>query len=122
MRSCRDLDYPEGCGETDSRAGSGYLWVLVQNYLVEVYLPRSRAHEARATGGRARAAAEALAHEGVAIRYVRTTYLPDDETCFHVFEAASTDIVEEAGRRAGLGRVRVVPAVETSRPARRRPK
>ena len=47
------------------------------------------------------------------------TYLPDDETCFHVFEAASTDIVEEAGRCAELGRVRIVPAVETSRRARR---
>jgi hypothetical protein len=46
------------------------------------------------------------------IRYIRTTYLPDDETCFHVFEARSTDIVEEAGRRAQLGRGRVVPAVE----------
>jgi hypothetical protein len=91
----------------------------VQRYLVEVYLPRSRAHEARATGRRARAAAEALAHDGAPIRYVRTTYLPDDETCFHVFEAASTHIVEEAGRRAELGRSRVVPAIETSRPARR---
>jgi hypothetical protein len=94
----------------------------VQNYLVEVYLPRSRAHEARETARRARAAAEALAHQGVPIRYVRTTYLPDDETCFHVFAAASADIVEEAGRRAELGRTRIVPAVETSRPARRRAK
>jgi len=87
---------------------------------VEVYLPRSRAHEARATARNARAAAKALAQEGVPIRYVRTTYLPDDETCFYLFEAASTDIVEEAGRRAGLGRARIVPAVETSGPARRR--
>jgi hypothetical protein len=93
----------------------------VQNYLVEVYVPRSRAHEARATGRRARAAAEALAHEGVPIRYIRTTYLPDDETCFHLFEAASTDVVEEAGRRAGFGRARVVPAVDvnSSRKGRR---
>ncbi len=90
----------------------------MQKYLVEMYLPRSRAHEARATGRRARAAAEALAHEGLPIRYVRTTYLPNDETCFHVFEAASTDIVEEPGRRAELACPRVVAAVETSRPAR----
>jgi hypothetical protein len=94
----------------------------VQNYLVEVYLPRSRAHEAHASARRARAATEAPVHEGVPIRYVRTTYLPDGETCFHVFEAASADVVEEAGRRAGLGRARVVPAVESSRPARRRAK
>ena len=94
----------------------------MQNYILEVYLPRSRAHEARAAGRRARAAADALAREGVPIHYVRTTYLPDDETCFHFFEAASPDVVEEASRRAELGRVRVVPAVETPRPARPRAK
>jgi hypothetical protein len=84
----------------------------VQSYLVEVYLPRSRAQEVRATGRRARAAAKALGREGVPIRYIRTTYLPDDETCFHIFEAESIDVVEEAGRRAGLGEARVLPAVE----------
>jgi hypothetical protein len=88
----------------------------VQNYILEVYLPRAGAHEVRAMGRRARAAADALAREGVPISYVRTTYLPDDETCFHLFEAASPDIVEEAGRRAELGRVRVILALETSRP------
>ena len=90
------------------------------SYLVEVYLPRSRAHEARATARRARAVAEELSREGVPIRYVRTTYLPDDETCFHLFEAASAEVVAEASRRAELGRARVVSAIEASRPARRR--
>jgi hypothetical protein len=84
----------------------------VPSYLVEGDLPRARAREASATARRARAAAEARSREGVPIRYVRTTYLPDDETCFHLFE--------EAGRRAELGRARVVPAIEASRPARRR--
>ena len=86
----------------------------MQSYLVEVYVPRSRAHEARASGHRACVAAEALAHEGAAIRYVRTTYLPDDETCFHMFEAESTEIVEDARRRAELGRARIVAANEVS--------
>jgi hypothetical protein len=45
---------------------------------------------------------------------VRTTFLPDDETCFHVFEADSADVVAEVSRRAGLGWARVVPAVESS--------
>jgi len=91
-------------------------------YLVEVYLPRSRASEACATGCRARAAAEELSREGVPIRYVRTTFLPDDETCFHLFEAASANVVEEASSRAELGRARVVPAIDASRSARRRAK
>ena len=61
----------------------------------------------------ARAAAEILAGEGAEIRYVRSTHLPDDETCFHVVEAASHADVDELCRRADLGRVRIVAAVET---------
>jgi hypothetical protein len=89
-------------------------------YLLEAYVPRSHAPEARAAGRRARAAAEELSREGVPIRYVRTTFLPDDETCFHVFEAASAEVVEELSRRAELGRARVAPAIEASGHARRR--
>ena len=84
----------------------------MRNYLVEVYLPGSCRQEAREAARRARAAAEALARDGRRIRYVRTTFLPDDETCFHVFEAASAEVVEEAAGRAGLARARIVPAVE----------
>ena len=86
------------------------------SYLVEVYLPRSRAHDASVSARRVRAAAESLSREGEPIRHVRTTFLPDDETCFHVFEAGSAEVVEAAVGRAGLGRARVVRAVETSPP------
>lgn len=88
------------------------------SYLVETYMPRSHAQEARAAGRRARAAAEELSREGEPIRYLRTTFLPEDETCFHLFEAASPDAIEEVSRRAELGRARVVPAVEASPPTR----
>ncbi len=91
-------------------------------YLVEAYMPRSHAQEARAAGRRAQVAAEELSREGVPIHYVRTTFLPDDETCFHLFEAASPEAVEEVSSRAELGRARVVLAIEASRPARRRGK
>jgi hypothetical protein len=84
----------------------------VASYLVELYLPRSQAHEARAAGLRARTAAVELAAEGAVVRYVRTTFLPDDETCFHLFEASSAGSVEEVCRRAGLSRIRIVSAIE----------
>jgi hypothetical protein len=84
----------------------------VPTYLVEAYTPHSHGQEARAAGRRARTAAEELSQEGEAIRYLRTTFLPDDETCFHLFEAASVEVVEKASGRAALGRARVVPAVE----------
>jgi hypothetical protein len=85
---------------------------LMPRYLVEVYVPRSRARAARAAGRDARAAAEALVREGTPVRYVRMTFLPDDETCFHIFEAASEEAVVEACRRAAIGSARIVPAVE----------
>lgn len=84
----------------------------MERFLVETYTPRIRAAEVNEAGRRARAAAAELAREGTAVRYVRTTFLPDDETCFHLFEAPSAEAVEEVGRRAGLGPLRVVAAVE----------
>jgi hypothetical protein len=89
-------------------------------YLLEAYLPRSRVEDARAAGDRARAAAEELSREGADIHYVRTTFLPEDETCFHVFEAGSEALVEEVSRRAALCHARIVPALEAPRrPGRR---
>jgi hypothetical protein len=89
-------------------------------YLVEVYLPRSRADEARVAGSRVQAAAEQLSREGEPVRYVRTTFLPDDETCFHLIETPTAAAAEEVSRRAALGRARIVAAIEAPRPARRR--
>jgi hypothetical protein len=81
-------------------------------YLVEAYVPRSHSREARAAERDARAAAAELVREGTPIRYVRMTFLPNDETCFHIFETASKEHVSEACRRAGIGSGRIVPAVE----------
>jgi hypothetical protein len=82
------------------------------SYLVEAYVPRAQAQDARAAGRRARAAARQLAREGASVRYVRTTLLPEDETCFHLFEAGSEEAVAEVCRRAGLGSARIVPVLE----------
>lgn len=84
----------------------------MRNYLAESYFaPHDRAaleHSAAAV----RAATAELSGEGLAVRYVRTTFLAEDETCFHVFAAESEEAVREASRRAGLELIRVVEAVE----------
>jgi Protein of unknown function (DUF4242) len=84
----------------------------VPSYLVETYVARMNADDARAAARRARTAARELAREGESVRYVRSTFLPGDETCFHVFEASSEKTVAEACRRAELGTPRIVPALE----------
>ena len=82
------------------------------SYLVETYVPGTQAPDAREAGRRARDAARKLTREGTAVRYVRTTLLPGDETCFHVFEAVSHEAVADACRLAGLDTPRIVLAVE----------
>ena len=75
-------------------------------------MPRARVRDANAYARRVREAVAELSERGMPIRHVRTTFLPDDETCFHLVEAASSDVVDEVCRRAGLGHVRIVVAVE----------
>jgi hypothetical protein len=77
------------------------------SFLVESYLARAPAllEEAR---GRARRAASL----GAGVRYLRTTFVPDDETCFHLFEAPSSDVLGNAAQLAALGYVRIVEAVD----------
>ena len=78
------------------------------SYLLESYVPnapgalddsRERAQRVAELGG-------------VGVRYVRTTFLPDDETCFHVLEAGSPELVLEASRRATIPVERVVEALD----------
>jgi hypothetical protein len=77
-------------------------------YLVEVYVPRSGAAAVRDAAARARASAEQLSDEGMSVRYVRPIFVPEDETCFHVFEATTTEAVQAASQRAAFPARRIV--------------
>jgi Protein of unknown function (DUF4242) len=79
-------------------------------YLLEVYAARTDGRAVEDAAGRARAAADALAAEGPRVRYVRAIFVPEDETCFYVYEADSVGTVHEVARRAGLAVDRVVEA------------
>jgi len=59
---------------------------------------------------RARAAAQALSRGGTSVRYVSSIFVPEDETCFLLFEAESAAAVEAAVRRAQLAFERVSEA------------
>jgi hypothetical protein len=53
------------------------------------------------------------------VRYVRAILVPEDETCFHVLDAASADIVDGAAREGAVRVERIAEAVEVSRPTLR---
>jgi hypothetical protein len=79
------------------------------NFLVESYLV-----DAPAAVELARERARAVADEEAGVRYVRTTFIPGDETILHIFEAPSLAALRRAARRGGLAYDRVVEAVEDS--------
>ena len=82
-------------------------------YLLELYVARSSAVPLQAAG-RARATANAMSRGGHRVRYLRSIFVPEDETCFLLFEAASPELVGEASRRAALGHHRIVEAIGES--------
>ena len=86
-------------------------------YLVELYLSRAGSDGADGAVERARSAAEAIAREGAPLQWLRTILVPEDETCFFLFEAASAELVREVGTRAGISFDRILEASETELPA-----
>ena len=80
-------------------------------YLVELYAPRQDREQLRAEAKRIRAAVEALADSGLAVRYLHAVLVPGEETAFHVFEAERPDSIEHALRDAGLEAERISPAI-----------
>ncbi len=71
-------------------------------FLLEMYVRRDDDQTATLCAERARRVAADLTREGVPVRCLWSTFVAEDETCFLLFEAPSTEAVEEAAGRAGL--------------------
>lgn len=80
-------------------------------YLLETYLSRTGAETVLGCAERARRAAEQLRWQGTPIRCLRTVFVPEDETCFYLYEAASEEVVRKAAHRAALHIERIVEAI-----------
>jgi hypothetical protein len=52
------------------------------------------------------------------VRFLRSVFVPEDESCFYLYEAASADDVREAARRAELPVDHVVEAISEPKVAR----
>jgi hypothetical protein len=69
-------------------------------FLVESYV--ATAEQAELHTRRAREVAEVLTFEGTPVRFLRSIFVAEDETCFYLYESPSVDGVREAARRADL--------------------
>ena len=85
----------------------------MKRYLVETYLARGATAERVAHERRARSAAEDLARESKRVRFDRSIHVPEDEICFFVFDASSSDDAALVAKRAGLDPVRIVEAISS---------
>jgi hypothetical protein len=74
----------------------------VAEYLLELYVSRTDGDAIERAAGRARTVSEELTREGTPVRYLRSIFVPEDETCFLLFGAPSMDAVKEVARRAAL--------------------
>ena len=84
-------------------------------FLVETYASRNAGAEVEQGAERARAAAAQLTLEGKPVRFLRSIFVPEDETCFYLFEAASLEAVREAAQRAALSFDRIAEAFAETR-------
>ncbi len=83
-------------------------------FLVEIYLSRADGDAVEPGADSARRAAEHLTGLGRPVRYVRSIFVPEDESWFLLFEAAEAEDVREAARLAALPFERVSEVVADS--------
>lgn len=79
-----------------------------ESFLVERYLPGISVAELGAAAVRAEAITAEMTATGVSVRYLGSTFVPEDEACFCQFEAASAEVVAIANERAQIPFARIV--------------
>lgn len=85
-------------------------------FVLEMYVSRTAPELVELGADRARTAADSLRHDGRPVELLRTIFMPQEETCFFVYEATSADDVREAARLAALPWERVVESVTRAMP------
>ena len=72
-----------------------------QYHFVELHRPELGWDELQALAAQARSAAEQVNSAETPVRFLRSIFVPDDATCFQLFEGTAA-AVAEAASRAGI--------------------
>lgn len=86
----------------------------MREFIAEQYLSGRDTTAAQRGADAARRAAEQLGREGVPVRFLRSIFVPADETSLYIYEADSIETVRLAIARAGLRLERVAEAMSDS--------
>jgi len=79
-------------------------------YLVERNMPGVTMDQLAAAQKRAIKSGIDLTAQGRAVRYIRSTFIPDEHKCMCLFEAPNSENVREANERAEIPFTRIVLA------------
>lgn len=85
----------------------------VSEFLVEAYVSGTEAPGSPPSAEALSRVAERLTLEGREVHLIRSIHVPEEETCFYLFRAGSSDVVREVADRSGLRFERVHEAVST---------
>jgi Nickel responsive protein SCO4226-like len=82
----------------------------VTRYMVERSLPGFGEDQLPGAAGAAKSTSAQMTKEGTPVRYLRSTFVPQEEKCFCLFEGDSVEAIKTAQERAGLPYDRIVEA------------
>lgn len=80
-------------------------------FLVETYAARDASNIITVGAGDIAAAADQVSEQGAQVRLLHAIFVPEDETCFYLFESSSAGAVREAMTHARLRPERITRAV-----------
>lgn len=81
-------------------------------YMVERDLPGVKMEQLAAAQKAAIEAGKELTAQGKQVRYIRSTFVPGENKCMCLFEAANQENVREANERAKIPFTKIVPAMD----------
>ena len=67
-------------------------------HLIELRRPEHGWDELQALTARARSAAQRVNSAETPVRFLRSIFVPEDETCFHLFEGTAAAVAETLSR------------------------
>lgn len=80
--------------------------------MVELYISREEAGAVERAALLTRRAADRMTRQGTPVRYLRSIYASEDETCFLLYAAETADAVREAATATGRPFEHVAEVVE----------
>ncbi len=81
-------------------------------YMVKRKLPGVTIDVLAAAQRRAIDTAADMSQQGTPVRYLRSTFVPEESSCMCLFDAGSADVVEQLNRKAEIPFDRVVEALD----------